>query len=88
MSPSSLHLRFKQITSMSPLQYQKQLRLHSARQMMLVEGLDAAAAGHRVGHESPSQFSREYRRFFGAPPKADAQVAGAAFTSSPAAVSR
>ena len=50
------------------------LRLHQARQLMLSDGLDAAAAGHRVGYESPSQFSREYRRLFGAPPKADAAV--------------
>ena len=74
MSASSLHQHFKQVTSMSPLQYQKMLRLHQARQLMLSDGLDAAAAGHRVGYESPSQFSREYRRLFGAPPKADAAV--------------
>ncbi|MEK8051175.1 AraC family transcriptional regulator [Ideonella sp. DXS22W] len=71
MSPSSLHLRFKQVTAMSPLQYQKQLRLHQARRLMLAEGLDAAAAAHRVGYESASQFSREYRRLFGAPPRAE-----------------
>jgi AraC-like DNA-binding protein len=71
MSASSLHHHFKQVTSMSPLQYQKQLRLHQARRLMLTEGIDAAAAGHRVGYESPSQFSREYRRLFGAPPKAE-----------------
>jgi AraC-like DNA-binding protein len=60
---------------MSPLQFQKQLRLHQARRLMLTEGMDAAAAGHHVGYESPSQFSREYRRLFGAPPKAEiAQV--------------
>lgn len=74
MSVSSLHHHFKHATSMSPLQYQKQLRLHHARRMMLTEGLDAAAAAHRVGYESPSQFSREYRRLFGGPPRA--QVAG------------
>lgn len=73
MSPSSLHAHFKQVTSMSPLQYQKQLRLHHARQLMLGEGLDAAAAGHRVGYESASQFSREYRRLFGAPPRTEVQ---------------
>jgi AraC-like DNA-binding protein len=71
MSPSTLHHHFKQVTSMSPLQYQKQLRLHHARRLMLTSGLDAAAAGHQVGYESPSQFSREYRRLFGAPPKAE-----------------
>jgi AraC-like DNA-binding protein len=71
MSSSSLHHHFKQVTSMSPLQFQKHLRLHQARRLMLTEGLDAAGAGHRVGYESPSQFSREYRRFFGAPPRAE-----------------
>ncbi|HEV8694093.1 MAG TPA: AraC family transcriptional regulator [Lysobacter sp.] len=69
MSPSSLHQRFKAVTTMSPLQFQKQLRLQEARRLMLIDGLEAAAAGHRVGYESPSQFSREYRRLFGAPPK-------------------
>jgi AraC-like DNA-binding protein len=68
MSPSTLHHHFKRVTSMSPLQYQKHLRLHHARQLMLGQGLDAAGAGHRVGYGSPSQFSREYRRLFGAPP--------------------
>jgi AraC-like DNA-binding protein len=71
MSASSLHQHFKQVTSMSPLQYQKLLRLHQARRLMLSEGLDAAVAAHRVGYESPSQFSREYRRQFGAPPRAE-----------------
>ena len=71
MSESSLHHHFKLVTAMSPLQFQKQLRLHQARRLMLTEGIDAAAAGHRVGYESPSQFSREYRRLFGAPPKAE-----------------
>ena len=69
MSASSFHHRFKQITAMSPLQFQKLLRLHEARRLMLAEGLEAAAAAHRVGYESPSQFSREYRRLFGAPPR-------------------
>jgi AraC-like DNA-binding protein len=71
MSASSLHHHFKLVTAMSPLQFQKQLRLHQARRLMLTEGIDAAAAGHRVGYESPSHFSREYRRLFGAPPKAE-----------------
>jgi AraC-like DNA-binding protein len=75
MSASSLHQHFKQVTTLSPLQYQKQLRLHQARRLMLFEGLDAAAAGHRVGYESPSQFSREYRRLFGAPPRAEIEQA-------------
>ncbi|NIC07048.1 AraC family transcriptional regulator [Billgrantia bachuensis] len=68
MSPSTLHHRFKDLTSMSPLQFQKQLRLHEARRLMLSEGVNASTASHRVGYNSPSQFSREYRRLFGAPP--------------------
>lgn len=71
MSSSSLHHHFKQVTRMSPLQYQKQLRLQAARQLMLSEKLDAANAGFQVGYESPSQFSREYSRMFGQPPKSD-----------------
>jgi len=71
MSPSTLHQHFKAVTAMSPLQYQKQLRLQEARRLMLAEGLDAAAAGYRVGYESASQFSREYRRAFGEPPRRD-----------------
>jgi len=69
LSPSALHHRFKAMTACSPLQYQKQLRLHEARRLMFADGLDCAEAGHRVGYESPSQFSREYRRLFGAPPR-------------------
>ena len=69
MSVSSLHHHFKAVTAMSPLQFQKQLRLHEARRLMLSERLDAATAAHRVGYESASQFSREYRRLFGAPPR-------------------
>ena len=71
MSVSSLHSHFKAVTAMSPLQFQKQLRLQEARRAMLNEGVDAATAGHRVGYESPSQFSREYSRFFGIPPARD-----------------
>ena len=71
MSPSALHFHFKAVTAMSPLQYQKQLRLQEARRLMLSEALDAATAGHRVGYDSPSQFSREYARTFGAPPLRD-----------------
>jgi AraC-like DNA-binding protein len=71
MSPSSLHVHFKAVTAMSPLQYQKQLRLQEARRLMLGEAVDAATAGHRVGYDSPSQFSREYARTFGAPPLRD-----------------
>lgn len=74
MSESSLHHRFKAVTAMSPMQFQKQLRLHEARRLMLTEGLEAAAAAHRVGYESPSQFSREYRRLFGAPPRREIET--------------
>ncbi len=75
MSPSSFHEHFKHVTTLSPLQYQKQLRLHHARGLMLGQGLDVAEAGHRVGYESASQFSREYRRMFGAPPRAEVRQA-------------
>lgn len=71
MSPSALHQHFKAVTAMSPLQYQKQLRLQEARRLILSQALDAATAGHTVGYESPSQFSREYSRLFGAPPVRD-----------------
>lgn len=71
MSRSSLHYHFKALTSLTPVQYHKQLRLHEARRLMLSERHDAASAAHRVGYESPSQFSREYRRLFGAPPARD-----------------
>src|SRR6202051_4327339 len=71
ISASALHHRFKAVTAMSPLQYQKHLRLHEARRLMFADGIDCATAGHRVGYESPSQFSREYRRLFGAPPRAE-----------------
>lgn len=71
MSLSSLHFHFKEVTGMSPLQYQKQIRLQEARRLILAQALDAASAGHRVGYDSPSQFSREYSRLFGAPPRRD-----------------
>ena len=71
MSPSSFHFHFKEVTTMSPLQYQKRLRLLEARRLLLVEGMDAASAAYRVGYESASQFSREYSRIFGAPPISD-----------------
>jgi AraC-like DNA-binding protein len=71
MSPSSLHAHFKAITRMTPLEYQKQLRLQEARRLMLAGGVTASTAGFAVGYESPSQFSREYRRLFGAPPRTD-----------------
>ncbi|MDQ0496460.1 AraC family transcriptional regulator [Paenibacillus brasilensis] len=71
MSSSSLHRHFKEITAMSPLQFQKQLRLQEARRLLLSESADAADVGFQVGYESPSQFSREYARLFGLPPIRD-----------------
>jgi AraC-like DNA-binding protein len=71
MSPSTFRQHFRALTGVSPLQYQKQLRLQEARQLMLNESLDAGSAGGRVGYESASQFSREYNRLFGAPPQRD-----------------
>ncbi len=71
MSLSGFHQHFKVVTGLSPLQYQKRLRLQEARRLMRDEGLDAASAAFRVGYESPSQFSREYRRMFGTPPRRD-----------------
>jgi AraC-like DNA-binding protein len=71
LSESALFQAFKAVTSMSPLQYQKKLRLNEARRIMLHQGIEAATASYKVGYESPSQFSREYSRLFGAPPKAD-----------------
>jgi len=71
MGVSTLHHQFRALTAMSPLQYQKQLRLQAARQRMLIEGMDATSAAYDVGYESVSQFSREYSRFFGQPPMRD-----------------
>ncbi|MDR3675325.1 MAG: AraC family transcriptional regulator [Acidobacteriota bacterium] len=71
MGISTLHHHFRTLTAMSPLQYQKQLRLQAARGRMLVGGLDAASAAFEVGYESASQFNREYSRFFGQPPMRD-----------------
>jgi AraC-like DNA-binding protein len=71
MGVSTLHHQFRSLTAMSPLQYQKQLRLHVARERMLNQGLDAASAAFEVGYESASQFNREYSRFFGQPPIRD-----------------
>jgi AraC-like DNA-binding protein len=68
---STLHHHFRALRAMSPLQYQKQLRLVAARERMLIEGLDAASAAFEVGYESPNQFNREYKRFFGQPPMRD-----------------
>ena len=71
MSVSSLHRHFKEVTAMSPIQFQKQLRLQEARRLLLSESTDAADVAFRVGYESQSQFSREYSRMFGFPPKED-----------------
>ncbi|MGN6090720.1 MAG: AraC family transcriptional regulator [Luteibacter jiangsuensis] len=72
MSLSSFHQHFKALTAMSPLQFQKQLRLLEARRLLTAEGVNVAEAAHQVGYESASQFSREYSRMFGNPPKHDA----------------
>jgi AraC-like DNA-binding protein len=72
MSPSSFHQHFKMLTSMTPLQYQKHLRLLEARRLMVTDGTNVTSAAYQVGYESASQFSREYVRLFGVPPKRDA----------------
>ncbi|WP_245484885.1 AraC family transcriptional regulator [Ciceribacter ferrooxidans] len=74
MGVSTLHHHFRAVTAMSPLQFQKHLRLHHARELMLSGSLDAASAALRVGYESPTQFSREYRRMFGHPPLRDVKA--------------
>ena len=71
MSTSSFHHQFKAVTTMSPLQFQKHLRLHEARRLMMSGGMEALSAARHVGYESPSQFSREYKRLFGAPPRSE-----------------
>ncbi|MBB6729741.1 AraC family transcriptional regulator [Cohnella zeiphila] len=71
MSPSAFHEHFKSVTSMSPLQYQKALRLHEARRLMISDSMDATTACRLVGYVSASQFSRDYSRFFGSPPSRD-----------------
>ena len=73
MSVSGFHHHFRALTAMSPLQFQKQLRLQEARRLMLGEGFDAASAGHRVGYGNASHFTREYKRLFGAPPMHDVE---------------
>ena len=75
MSASSLHHHFKAVTAMTPIQFQKQLRLHEARRLMLVERMDVGSAGYHVGYQSPSQFSREYSRLYGQSPLRDASAA-------------
>lgn len=82
MGLSTLHHHFRSLTAMSPLQYQKQLRLHVARERMLNDGLDAASAAYEVGYESTTQFNREYSRFFGMPPGRDIKARRLALTES------
>jgi AraC-like DNA-binding protein len=72
MSPSAFHRNFRAVTAMSPLQFQKRIRLQQARSLLLAHPRDVAGIGHLVGYDSPSQFTREYRRLFGAPPGQDA----------------
>jgi AraC-like DNA-binding protein len=74
MGVSTLHHQFRALTAMSPLQYQKHLRLHAAREKMLMEGMDATSAAFEVGYESASQFNREYSRLFGQPPMRDVRA--------------
>jgi len=71
MSLSTFHRHFRAITAMTPIQYQKQVRLQEARARLIATGEDVASAGFAVGYDSPSQFSREYSRLFGAPPSRD-----------------
>jgi AraC-like DNA-binding protein len=73
MSVSGFHHHFKEVTAMSPLQFQKHVRLQEARRLMLGEDLDAASAAYRVGYNNASQFSREYKSLFGDPPMRDVQ---------------
>jgi len=73
MSVSGFHAHFRTVTAMSPLQFQKQLRLQEARRLMLSEDLDAAEAGYRVGYDDASYFNREYKRYFGAPSMRDVE---------------
>ena len=73
MSVSGFHAHFRTVTAMSPLQFQKQLRLQEARRLMLSEDLDAAEAGFRVGYDDASYFNREYKRYFGEPPIRDVE---------------
>jgi AraC-like DNA-binding protein len=75
MSASSLHHHFKAVTAMTPMQFQKQLRLHEARRLMFIERMDVGSAGYSVGYQSPSQFSREYSRLYGLSPLRDASAA-------------
>ncbi|MEJ2410699.1 MAG: helix-turn-helix transcriptional regulator [Novosphingobium sp.] len=71
MSPASFHRHFRAATTMTPIQFQKQIRLQTARRMLLSQGQEVAAIGYSIGYESPSQFNRDYRRLFGVPPGRD-----------------
>jgi AraC-like DNA-binding protein len=82
MSVSGFHHHFRAVTAMSPLQFQKQIRLQEARRLMLGEDLDAASAGYRVGYGDASHFTREYKRRFGAPPARDVERLREAATES------
>jgi AraC-like DNA-binding protein len=73
MSASSLHQHFKSATGMTPMQYQKQLRLHEARRLLVLESVDVGTAGYKVGYQSPSHFSRDYSRMYGLPPQRDVE---------------
>jgi AraC-like DNA-binding protein len=73
MSVSGFHHHFKEVTAMSPLQFQKHLQLQEARRIVLGENLDAASAGYRAGYDDASQFSREYKQLFGQPPVRDVE---------------
>ena len=77
MAPSSFYRNFKKVTQVSPLQYQKQLKLYEAQRLMLTGNYDAATACYEVGYESPTQFSREYKKMFGKPPKTDIKMLAA-----------
>jgi len=82
MSVSGFHAQFKAVTAMSPLQFQKQIRLQEARRLILGENLDAVRAGRRVGYDDPSHFNREYKSLFGEPPMRDVQRLRAVVTAS------
>ena len=74
MSPSSLHQHFKTVTGMTPIQYQRRIRMHEARRMLLVDSIDIGEASFRVGYQSHSQFTKDYRQYFGRLPKDDVVV--------------
>jgi transcriptional regulator GlxA family with amidase domain len=83
MSESAFHRHFRAITAMSPLQFQKRIRLQEARSLLTARTGDVAGVGHLVGYDSPSQFNREYRRLFGGPPGQDAERLRASAPSLP-----